>query len=57
MFVILIVRSNLTCFLIFAVKGGKEIGAGIPKEGPVVDFNGIRCILLQRVLPLSIFVV
>lgn len=26
-------------------KGGKEVGAGIPKEGPVVDFNGIRYIV------------
>lgn len=26
-------------------KGGKEVGTGVPKEGPVVDFNGIRYIV------------
>ncbi|KAL9983920.1 hypothetical protein ACROYT_G006166 [Oculina patagonica] len=26
-------------------KGGKEMGSGVPKEGPVVDFNGIRYIV------------
>jgi len=26
-------------------KKGKEVGSGIPKEGPVVDFNGIRYIV------------
>ena len=28
---------------------GKETGSGVPKEGPVVDFNGIRCILYLEI--------
>ena len=32
----------------FSFQGGKEVGTGVPKEGPVVDFNGIRCILYSE---------
>ena len=53
----------LNCWLIFfdifvylllyfngSLQGGKELGSGVPKEGPVVDFNGIRCILCYQLV-------
>ncbi len=44
-FITLLFNFFIWLFIYFSLQGGKEMGSGVPKEGPVVDFNGIRCIL------------